>query len=52
MSFFQNVFGQEYQGYLNTGNDRQYSLTFKVPANRNNQEYKEISCAVKYFVSF
>jgi len=39
MSFFQNVFGQEYQGYLNTGNDRQYSLTFKVPANRNNQDY-------------
>lgn len=39
MSFFQNVFGQEYQGYLNTGNDRQYSLTFKVAANKNNQDY-------------
>ena len=39
MSFFQNVFGQEYQGYLNTGNDRQYSRTCKVPANRNNQDY-------------
>lgn len=39
MSFFQNVFGQEYQGYFNTGNDRQYSLTFKIPANRNNQDY-------------
>ena len=39
MSFFQNVFGQEYQGYFNTGNDRQYSLTFKIQANRNNQDY-------------
>ena len=40
MSFFQNVFNQEYQGYLNTGNDKQYSLTFKVPANQNSQDYQ------------
>jgi len=40
MSFFQNVFNQEYQGYLQTGNDRQYSLTFKVKANQNNQDYQ------------
>jgi len=40
MPFFQNVFSQEYQGFLNTGNDRQYSLTFKVPANRNGQDYQ------------
>ena len=40
MSFFQNVFNQEYQGYLNTGNDRQYSLTFKVSANKNSQDYQ------------
>ena len=40
MSFFQNVFNQEYQGYLNTGNDRQYSLTFKVSANQNSQDYQ------------
>lgn len=40
MSFFQNVFNQEYQGYLNAGNDRQYSLTFKVLANQNSQDYQ------------
>jgi len=39
MSFFQNVFAQEYQGYLNTGNDRQYSLTFKIAANQNTQDF-------------
>lgn len=39
MAFFQNVFSQEYQGYLNTGNDRQYSLTFKIAANANMQDY-------------
>ena len=39
MAFFQNVFSQEYQGYLNTGNDRQYSLTFKIAANQNMQDY-------------
>ena len=39
MPFFQNVLNQEYQGYLNTGNDRQYSLTFKISANRNSQDY-------------
>lgn len=40
MSFFQNVFNQEYQGYLNTGNDKQYSLTFKIPSNQNSQDYQ------------
>lgn len=40
MPFFQNVFGQEYQGFLNTGNDRNYSLTFKIAANQNNQDYQ------------
>lgn len=39
MSFFQNVFAQEYQGYLNTGNDRQYSLTFKIAANQNTENF-------------
>lgn len=39
MSFFQNVFAQEYQGYFNTGNDRQYSLTFKIAANQNTQDF-------------
>ncbi len=38
MPFFQNVFNQEYQGYLNTGNDRQYSLTFKVSPNQNTSD--------------
>jgi hypothetical protein len=36
MAFFQNVFDQEYQGYLVLG-DRKLSLTFKVPPNRNLQ---------------
>lgn len=34
MSFFQNVFDQEFQGYLVLG-DRQASTTYKVPANKN-----------------
>lgn len=34
MSFYQNPFDQEFQGNWVLG-DRQYSLTFKVPANRN-----------------
>lgn len=36
MSFFQNVFDQEFQGYLVLG-DRQASITYKVPANKNSQ---------------
>lgn len=36
MSFFQNVFDQEFQGYLVLG-DRQASTTYKVPANKNPQ---------------
>jgi hypothetical protein len=36
MSFFQNVFDQEFQGYLVLG-DRQASITYKVPANKNAQ---------------
>jgi hypothetical protein len=36
MAFFQNVFDQEYQGYMVLG-DRKLSLTFKVPPNRNMQ---------------
>lgn len=39
MAFFQNVFSNEYQGYLNTGNDRQYSLTFKIAANQNTSDF-------------
>lgn len=34
MAFFQNVFDQEFQGYLVLG-DRQASMTFKIPANKN-----------------
>lgn len=34
--FFQNLFDQEFQGYLVLG-DRQASATFKVPANKNLQ---------------
>lgn len=34
MSFFQNVFGQQFMGSLVLG-DRQYSMTFSVPAARN-----------------
>ena len=51
MSFFQNVFNQEYQGYLNTGNDRQYSLTFKIPANQNSQDYQFAYNAEPYDLS-
>ena len=36
MAFFQNVFDQEYQGYLVLG-DRKLSLTFKAPPNKNMQ---------------
>lgn len=36
MAFFQNVFDQEYQGYMVLG-DRKLSLTFKVPPNKNLQ---------------
>jgi hypothetical protein len=36
MAFFQNVFDQEYQGYMVLG-DRKLSLTFKVPPNKNMQ---------------
>lgn len=36
MPFFQNVFDQEYQGYMVLG-DRKLSLTFKVPPNKNLQ---------------
>jgi len=36
MAFFQNVFDQEYQGYMVLG-DRKLSLTFKVSPNRNMQ---------------
>lgn len=34
--FFQNLFDQEFQGYLVLG-DRQASITFKIPANKNPQ---------------
>lgn len=34
MSFFQNVFDQEFQGYLVLG-DRQASTTYKIAANKN-----------------
>ena len=36
MAFFQNVFDQEYQGYMVLG-DRKLSLTFKVPPSKNTQ---------------
>jgi len=36
MSFFQNVFDQEFQGYLVLG-DRQASITYKVAASKNHQ---------------
>lgn len=36
MSFFQNVFDQEYQGYL-VLSDRKLSLTFRVAPNKNTQ---------------
>jgi hypothetical protein len=41
MAFFQNVFDQEFQGYMVLG-DRKLVPTFKVPPNRNTQ-YKQIS---------
>jgi hypothetical protein len=34
--FFQNLFDQEFQGYLVLG-DRQASITYKIPANKNAQ---------------
>lgn len=39
MAFFQNLFGQEFRGSWVLG-DRQYSLTFSCPANRNNSHYQ------------
>lgn len=38
MPFFQNPFDQEFRGNLPIG-DRQYTLTFSVPANRNTSNY-------------
>lgn len=39
MAFFQNLFNQEFRGNWVMG-DRQYSLTFTCPANRNTQLYQ------------
>jgi len=39
MSFYQNVFNQEFKGNW-VLSDRQYSLTFTCPANRNSSEYQ------------
>ena len=39
MSYYQNLFNQEFIGNW-VGSDRQYSITFKVPANRNTQDYQ------------
>ena len=38
MSFFQNLFDAEYEGYWTLGDYKGYSLTFKVPANKNRAE--------------
>jgi hypothetical protein len=38
MSFFQNPFSEEWRGNLVMG-DRQYSLTFSIPANKNKSDY-------------
>lgn len=38
MSFFQNLFDAEYEGYWTLGDYKGYSLTFKVPANKNKPE--------------
>jgi hypothetical protein len=38
MSFFQNLFDAEYEGYWTLGDYKGYSLTFKVPANKNKGE--------------
>lgn len=37
MSYFQNLF-DEYQGYWTLGDYKGYSLTFKIPANKNKAE--------------
>jgi len=39
MAFFQNLFNQEFMGNWVIG-DRQYSLTFSCPANRNTSDYQ------------
>lgn len=39
MAFFQNLFNQEFRGNWVIG-DRQYSLTFVCPANRNTSDYQ------------
>ena len=39
MSFYQNVFGTEYNGYYIISDLKGYTLTFKVPANKNIGEY-------------
>ena len=39
MSYYQNLFSQEFIGNW-VGSDRQYSVTFKIPANRNTQDYQ------------
>jgi len=39
MSFYQNVFNQEFRGNWVLG-DRQYSLTFACPANRNSSDFQ------------
>lgn len=38
MSFFQNLFDAEYEGCWTLGDYKGYSLTFKVPANKNKGE--------------
>jgi len=38
MAFFQNLFDAEYEGYWTLGDYRGYSLTFKVPSNKNKGE--------------
>lgn len=38
MSFFQNLFDAEYEGYWTLGDYKGYSLTFKVPSNKNKGE--------------
>lgn len=37
MSFFQNVFSEDFRGSIPFG-DRQYSITWKVPANKNTNQ--------------
>ena len=38
MSYFQNLFDAEYEGCWTLGDYKGYSLTFKVPANKNKSE--------------